>query len=63
MLAGLEPSRHSQRRIVKVIDEPDAIVVQVTAKLAEPEPVAAPIAETAEPEVIGKKAAEEEEAE
>jgi large subunit ribosomal protein L25 len=52
---------------VKAVDDPDVIVVHVTAKIVEPEPVAAAapaVAETAEPEVIGRKvAAEEEEAE
>ncbi len=45
---------------VKVLDDPDAIVVQVSAPLAEPEPVA-PAAEVAEPEVIGRQKAPEEE--
>ena len=46
---------------VKPLDEPDAVVVQVKAPLAEAgaEP-GAPVAEQAEPEVIGRKAAEEE---
>jgi len=48
---------------VTVLDDPEAIVVHVTAAQAEPEAAAAPIAETAEPEVIGKKAEEEEEGE
>jgi large subunit ribosomal protein L25 len=44
---------------VKALDDPDAIVVQVKAPQAEAE--AAPAGEgTAEPEVIGRKAAEEE---
>jgi large subunit ribosomal protein L25 len=45
--------------------DPDSIVVHVTAKQVEPEPGAAPVVPgTAEPEVIGRKAAEgEEEAE
>jgi len=50
---------------VKVMTDPDAIVVHVTAPVAEPEPTAAaaeaPTA--AEPEVIGRPKAEEEEAE
>jgi large subunit ribosomal protein L25 len=46
---------------VVALDDPDAIVVHVTAPQAEPEPGAAPAAEgTAEPEVIGRKAAAEE---
>jgi large subunit ribosomal protein L25 len=44
---------------VLALDDPDAVVVQVTAPLAEPEAAAAPAAEQAEPEVIGRKAAEE----
>jgi len=45
---------------VTVKDDPDAVVVQVTAPLAEPEPAAAPAAaETAEPEVIGRVKEEE----
>lgn len=51
---------------IKAMDDPDVIVVHVTAKAVEPEAVvAAPVvAESAEPEVIGRKvAAEEEEAE
>jgi large subunit ribosomal protein L25 len=48
---------------VKVITDPDAIVVQVSAPIAEAEAPAAPAAESAEPEIIGRqKAAEEEEA-
>jgi large subunit ribosomal protein L25 len=43
---------------VLALDDPDAIVVHVTAPQAEPEAAAAPAA-TAEPEVIGRKAAEE----
>jgi large subunit ribosomal protein L25 len=43
-----------------VLADPDAIVVQVTEPQAEPEPTAAAAPETAEPEVIGRKAAEEE---
>jgi large subunit ribosomal protein L25 len=50
---------------VKAMDDPDVIVVHVTAKAVEPEvaaAVAAPVAgETAEPEVIGRKVAAEEE--
>jgi large subunit ribosomal protein L25 len=50
---------------VKAMADPDAIVVHVTAKQVEEEaaPAAPVAAETAEPEVIGRKAAEEEEAE
>lgn len=44
---------------VKSLADPDAVVVHVTAKQAEPEPTA-PAAGTAEPEVIGRKAGEEE---
>lgn len=45
---------------VQVLDDPDAIVVHVVAKMAEPEAApAAPAAEQAEPEVIGRKVAEE----
>jgi large subunit ribosomal protein L25 len=45
---------------VVVKNDPDAIVVQVTPKVVEAEPaVAAPVAEQAEPEVIGKKKEEE----
>jgi large subunit ribosomal protein L25 len=48
---------------VKVMTDPDAIVVHVTAPEAEAEAPAAPAAESAEPEVIGRqKGAEEEEA-
>jgi large subunit ribosomal protein L25 len=44
---------------VQVLDDPDAVVVQIKAPIAEPE--AAPVAPgAAEPEVIGRKAAEEE---
>jgi large subunit ribosomal protein L25 len=49
---------------VKAMNDPDAIVVHVTAKEVEPEAApaaAAPVAETAEPEVIGRKVAAEEE--
>lgn len=46
---------------VKAMADPDAIVVQVTAPAAEPAPAAAaPAAETAEPEVIGRQAKAEE---
>jgi large subunit ribosomal protein L25 len=50
---------------VKVLDDPDAIVVQVSAPVEEAEvaPAAAPVAETAEPEVIGRQKAPEEEEE
>jgi large subunit ribosomal protein L25 len=50
---------------VKVLGDPDAIVVQVRAPLAEPEAAAAPTpgTETAEPEVIGRQREEEEEEE
>jgi large subunit ribosomal protein L25 len=43
---------------VKVLDDPDAVVVQIKAPMAEPE-AAAPAPGPAEPEVIGRKAAEE----
>jgi len=47
---------------VKPLADPDAIVIQVTAPMAEPEAAGVPIAEQAEPEVIGRqKEAEEEE--
>ena len=50
---------------VKAMGDPDAIVVQARAPVAEPEEGAIPTAaETAEPEVIGRqRAAEEEEGE
>ena len=51
---------------MKAMDPPDAIVVQVTQKLQPVEvevPGVAPVAEQAEPEIIGRKVAEEEEAE
>jgi large subunit ribosomal protein L25 len=50
---------------VKAMNDPDAIVVHVTAKQVEPEPTpaAAPVEGAAEPEIIGRKVAEEEEAE
>jgi large subunit ribosomal protein L25 len=46
---------------VVALMDPDAIVVHVTQKQAEPEPTAEPIAEGVEPEVIGRTAKEEEE--
>jgi large subunit ribosomal protein L25 len=49
---------------VKVMADPDAVVVHVTVKQAEAEaPVAAPVAEQAEPEVIGRQKPPEEETE
>jgi len=48
---------------VVTLDDPDAVVVQVTAPVAEPAAAAAPAAEQAEPERIGRKAAEEAEEE
>ena len=46
---------------VKVLDDPDAIVVHIRPPQVEAEAAAAPVAaEQAEPEVIGRKAAEEE---
>jgi large subunit ribosomal protein L25 len=48
---------------VVVLDDPEAIVVQVRTPVAAPEPTAAPAPGTAEPEVIGRKAAEEGEGE
>jgi large subunit ribosomal protein L25 len=48
---------------VTALADPDAIVVHVTAPQAEPEAGAEPGAEQAEPEVIGRKAAEEESSE
>jgi large subunit ribosomal protein L25 len=52
---------------VVAMNDPDAIVVHVTAKQVEPEPVAAaaaaPVEGAAEPEIIGRKVAEEEEPE
>ncbi len=47
---------------VVALTDPDAVVVHVTAKQVEPEAAAAaaPAAGTAEPEVIGRKAGEEE---
>jgi hypothetical protein len=44
---------------VVVKNDPDTIVAQVTAKVVEAEAPAAPAAEQAEPEVIGKKKEEE----
>jgi large subunit ribosomal protein L25 len=46
---------------VKPLADPDAIVIQVTAPMAEPEAPAVPGAEQAEPEVIGRQKGEEEE--
>jgi large subunit ribosomal protein L25 len=49
---------------VKAMTDPDAIVVQLTAPVAEPEaPAVAPVAESGEPEVIGRQKPAEEEAE
>lgn len=48
---------------VKAMADPDAIVVHVTAKQLEEGVTAAPAAEQAEPEVIGRKAEDEEEGE
>jgi large subunit ribosomal protein L25 len=45
---------------VKALGDPDALVIHVTQPAAAPEAAAPPAAETAEPEVIGRKAAEEE---
>jgi large subunit ribosomal protein L25 len=45
---------------VKAMTDPEAVVVQVTAPAAEPAAAAAPTAETAEPEVIGRQAKAEE---
>jgi large subunit ribosomal protein L25 len=45
---------------VKAMGDPDAIVVHIRAPQAEPEAAAAPAAETAEPEVIGRQAKAEE---
>jgi large subunit ribosomal protein L25 len=45
---------------VTAMTDPDAIVVHVTMPAAEPEAPVEPAAESAEPEIIGKKAAEEE---
>jgi len=49
---------------VKAMSDPDAIVVHLRAPVEEaPAPAAAPVAESAEPEVIGRQKAAEEEAE
>jgi hypothetical protein len=51
---------------VKALSDPDAIVVHVVAKQEEPAPAAAAApteAAQAEPEIIGRKVAEEEEPE
>src|SRR5262249_6028642 len=48
---------------VKAMDDPDAIVVHVVAKQVEEVAATEPATETAEPEVITKKAVEEEEPE
>jgi large subunit ribosomal protein L25 len=50
---------------VKALSDPDAIVVHVVAKQEEPAPAAAAPTEAAqaEPEIIGRKVAEEEEPE
>jgi len=48
---------------VTVLNDPDAIVVHVTAPEAEAETPVGPTAETAEPEVIGRQKAEGEEGE
>jgi large subunit ribosomal protein L25 len=48
---------------VKAMNDPDAIVVHVTAPIAEPEAPVAPAAESAEPEIIGRQKAAEEEGE
>jgi large subunit ribosomal protein L25 len=48
---------------VKALDDPDAIVVHVRPPQVEAEAPAPVVAEQAEPEVIGRKAAEEEEEE
>lgn len=45
---------------VKILNDPDAIVVHVTAPSAEPAPGAEPVAGAAEPEVIGRPKDEEE---
>ena len=45
---------------IKAMADPEAIVVQVTVPMAEPTAAAAPAAETAEPEVIGRQAKPEE---
>jgi len=46
---------------VKAMADPDAVVVQVKQKLLEPEAAPAPVAEQAEPEIIGRQAKPEEE--
>lgn len=46
---------------VKALGDPEAIVVQVSAPVVAAETAAAPTAEQAEPELIGRKPAEEEE--
>jgi len=48
---------------VKAMSDPDAIVVQVKAPEAEAGAAAAPAAEQAEPEIVGRRVAAEEEAE
>jgi large subunit ribosomal protein L25 len=48
---------------VRAVADPDAIVIHVTQPQVAPEAAPAPAAEQAEPEVIGRKAAEEEEEE
>ncbi len=48
---------------VAVKDDPDTIIIQVVPKAVEPEAADAPAGEQAEPEVIGRKEKEEEEAE
>ena len=48
---------------VIALADPDAIVIHVTQPQVAPEAAPAPAAEQAEPEVIGRKAAEEEEEE
>jgi large subunit ribosomal protein L25 len=45
---------------VKALDDADAVVVHVTTPQAEPEAGAAAVGEQAEPEIIGRKAGEEE---
>jgi len=45
---------------IQILDDPDAIVVQIKAPVAEVEAAATPTPGAAEPEVIGRKAAEEE---
>jgi len=49
---------HLPEGVVATVD-PDVVVVHVTAPQAEPEPGAVQPGETAEPEVIGRKATEE----